>query len=142
MSEGGVLGRGSARIILLCGVSGFPIGRALQGWGDNNREVDMARAHRHTRGTARLHGGATGRHRDNESGIASELHIIDKPQVRNFGNFGSHRLVNLQREALEADCTVERRKRGFMFTSCDTGPAGVYCRTLDEVDEEMDNFRY
>lgn len=100
-------------------------------------------AQRKTRGVKNLSINVSGPlGEDFRGSIGSELHIIGKPQVKNFGNFGSDRLVKLQREALENDCTVERRKRGYVFTSCDTGPAGVYCRILDEVDEEMDNFRY
>lgn len=76
-------------------------------------------------------------------GIRGDLHIIGTPQVKNFKKFGSKRLVALQREALENDCTVERKgSRSYIFTSCDTGPGGVHCLTLDEVDEELDNWRY
>lgn len=56
------------------------------------------------------------------------------------------RFLSLQSEAVDAGCTLEcltaRRKRGYLFMSCDTGPGGVHCETLDEVDEELDNFRY
>lgn len=78
---------------------------------------------------------------DAEYGISTQLHIIDKPQVKSFGSFGSKRLVKLQREALDFDCVVERRQKGYNFTSCDTGAAGIHCSTLDDVDEELDNFR-
>ncbi|KKL64825.1 hypothetical protein LCGC14_2161120 [marine sediment metagenome] len=56
------------------------------------------------------------------------------------------RFLSLQCEAVDAGCTLEyvgtRRMRGYVFKSCDTGPGGVKCMTLDEVDEELDNFRY
>ncbi len=88
------------------------------------------------------------RHNINETGIYADLHIIDKPQVKGFNSFGGKRLIKLQLEAQTYDCEVKRDERGrrkhqrsYIFTSCDTGPAGAECRTLDEVDEELDNFR-
>ena len=55
------------------------------------------------------------------------------------------RFIGLQEEADGYGCTLEyvgtRRMRGYVFKSCDTGPGGVRCTTLDEIDEELDNFR-
>ena len=58
--------------------------------------------------------------------------------------FSFDRFMALEHEAWRHGCTVERfegRGKGYTFTSCDTGPAGVWCKTLDEVDEEMEKFR-
>ena len=83
-----------------------------------------------------------------ERGIASELHVMGKIQVKGIDRFGGERYVALVKEAVALGCTVERNergrqkyKRGYIFTSCDTGAGGVECMTLDEVDEELDNFR-
>ena len=82
------------------------------------------------------------------AGIRGDLHVMGKIQVKGIDRFGGERYVALVNEAVEYGCTVERNERGrqkyrysYIFTSCDTGAGGVECMTLDEVDEELDNFR-
>jgi len=82
-----------------------------------------------------------------ESGISGQKQIIGSIKVKGIGRFGAkQRYFDLRREAESYGCSLEfldeaRRKRGYTFTSEDTGLAGVFCLTLDEVDEELDNFR-
>lgn len=77
--------------------------------------------------------------------IEAPAHIEGKLQIKGAKQYGhSTRLRALFQEAEELGLTAEkeeRGKRGYILITPDSPLGGIECRTLDELDEEIANWR-